>query len=121
MRTLRLSALILLVSSLLLALLSINNHMEPCLSVSILASHSAAINCSYLSQEDAIALDQDLMTTPGFSIDQLMELAGLSVAAAIHAVCFAQLRVLLTRSGVSAILNHPKTCSYRCWTWQQWR
>jgi hypothetical protein len=36
-----------------------------------------------LSQAEAIAVDEDLMQTPGFSIDQLMELAGLSVAAAV--------------------------------------
>ena len=38
---------------------------------------------SLLGQEAAIALDVDLMETPGFSVDQLMELAGLSVACAV--------------------------------------
>lgn len=38
---------------------------------------------SLLGQEAAIALDVDLMETPGFSLDQLMELAGLSVACAL--------------------------------------
>ena len=37
-----------------------------------------------LTQAEAIAVDEDLMQTPGFSVDQLMELAGLSVAAAVH-------------------------------------
>ena len=37
-----------------------------------------------LSQADAQQLDVELMATPGFSIDQLMELAGLSVACALH-------------------------------------
>jgi NAD(P)H-hydrate epimerase len=37
-----------------------------------------------LSQQEAAAVDQDLMEAPGFSIDQLMELAGLSVAAAVR-------------------------------------
>ena len=37
---------------------------------------------SYLDQESAINVDVDLMSTPGFSIDQLMELAGLSCACA---------------------------------------
>lgn len=37
-----------------------------------------------LSAEAAIKLDQDLMSTSGFSIDQLMELAGLAVAKAIY-------------------------------------
>lgn len=36
-----------------------------------------------LSQKEATELDEDLMAMPGFSIDQLMELAGLSVAAAV--------------------------------------
>lgn len=38
---------------------------------------------SMLNQEDAQQVDVDLMSTPGFSVDQLMELAGLSVAAAV--------------------------------------
>ena len=37
----------------------------------------------YLSQQEAIDIDVLLMTAPGFSLDQLMELAGLSVAAAV--------------------------------------
>lgn len=36
-----------------------------------------------LGQDDAIAVDEELMATPGFSVDQLMELAGLSCAAAV--------------------------------------
>lgn len=39
-----------------------------------------------LTQLAAQALDAELMRVPGFSIDQLMELAGLSVACAIAAV-----------------------------------
>lgn len=35
-----------------------------------------------LGPKQAAALDQELMSTGGFSIDQLMELAGLSVAEA---------------------------------------
>ena len=39
----------------------------------------------YLSQQEARALDGRLMSDEfGFSLEQLMELAGLSVAAAIH-------------------------------------
>lgn len=38
-----------------------------------------------LSQQEAISVDEDLMATPGFSVDQLMELAGLSCAVAVHA------------------------------------
>jgi hydroxyethylthiazole kinase-like uncharacterized protein yjeF len=41
---------------------------------------------SFLSQKEAQNLDQDLMNIEGFSIDQLMELAGLSVACAISKV-----------------------------------
>ncbi|CAM9895895.1 unnamed protein product [Discosporangium mesarthrocarpum] len=41
---------------------------------------------SLLSARNAAALDVDLMSTPGFSVDQLMELAGLSVACAIGKV-----------------------------------
>ncbi|CAM6117304.1 unnamed protein product [Calypogeia fissa] len=41
---------------------------------------------SYLSQADAIAVDEILMGPLGFSVDQLMELAGLSVASAIAEV-----------------------------------
>jgi len=36
-----------------------------------------------LGQEEAIHIDEELMATPGFSVDQLMELAGLSVACAL--------------------------------------
>lgn len=37
-----------------------------------------------LNQEEAIALDVSLMRVPGFSIDQLMELAGLAVSVAVE-------------------------------------
>eukprot|EP00533_Pseudo-nitzschia_delicatissima_P014981 CAMPEP_0197276318 /NCGR_PEP_ID=MMETSP1432-20130617/15166_1 /TAXON_ID=44447 /ORGANISM="Pseudo-nitzschia delicatissima, Strain UNC1205" /LENGTH=329 /DNA_ID=CAMNT_0042742345 /DNA_START=418 /DNA_END=1407 /DNA_ORIENTATION=+ len=38
----------------------------------------------YLNAIDAAALDEELMSTPGFSLEQLMELAGLAVAEAIY-------------------------------------
>lgn len=41
---------------------------------------------SLLRQAEASAIDEELMGSLGFSIDQLMELAGLSVACAIHEV-----------------------------------
>lgn len=41
---------------------------------------------NYLSQSNAIALDQDLFNEYKFSVDQLMELAGLSVATAVAKV-----------------------------------
>jgi NAD(P)H-hydrate epimerase len=43
-------------------------------------------NIPVLGQRAAQLLDEALMRKPGFSIDQLMELAGLSVACAIVAV-----------------------------------
>ena len=56
--------------------------------INSLATSTAAISTmqklKLLSQQEATELDEDLMTTPGFSIDQLMELAGLSVAAAVQ-------------------------------------
>lgn len=39
---------------------------------------------SFISAKDAATLDQELMSTDHFSLDQLMELAGLLVAIAIH-------------------------------------
>ncbi|XP_015163156.1 pyridoxine/pyridoxamine 5'-phosphate oxidase 1, chloroplastic-like isoform X4 [Solanum tuberosum] len=41
---------------------------------------------SYVSQQEAIEIDQMLMSPLGFTVDQLMELAGLSVASAIGEV-----------------------------------
>lgn len=40
----------------------------------------------YLSAKNAAALDKDLMSVGAFSIDQLMELAGLSVSQAVYRV-----------------------------------
>ena len=40
----------------------------------------------FLNAKDAAALDVELMTEPGFSLEQLMELAGLSCAEAIYQV-----------------------------------
>jgi len=47
-----------------------------------------------LNQLDAQQLDVELMREPGFSIDQLMELAGLSVACAVAAVFSPPSRIL---------------------------
>ncbi|PNW80106.1 hypothetical protein CHLRE_08g378200v5 [Chlamydomonas reinhardtii] len=48
--------------------------------------HAGQASIPYLSQKDAIAVDEHLMGPDlGFSVDQLMELAGLSVAAAVQA------------------------------------
>ncbi len=52
------------------------------LAVSSAGQPSSAAS-SYLGQRDAQLLDEQLMQSPGFSVDQLMELAGLSVAEAV--------------------------------------
>ncbi|KAF5827426.1 YjeF N-terminal domain-containing protein, partial [Dunaliella salina] len=53
-----------------------------------MSSSAAAIEApmdsiSYLSQTEAIAVDEELMGPLGFSVDQLMELAGYSVATSL--------------------------------------
>lgn len=40
-------------------------------------------NISYISSSDAASLDHDLFSKYSYSVDQLMELAGLSVAVAV--------------------------------------
>mmetsp|Transcript_27745 Transcript_27745/g.59748 ORF Transcript_27745/g.59748 Transcript_27745/m.59748 type:complete len:405 (-) Transcript_27745:99-1313(-) len=47
----------------------------------------------YLNAVDAAALDEELMSTPGFSLEQLMELAGLAVAEAVY-------------QGIPPLMNH---------------
>eukprot|EP00605_Chrysophyceae_sp_TOSAG23-4_P002990 GSChrysophyteH1.ASY1.ANO1.3293.1 assembled CDS len=49
-----------------------------------LTTKSIPLPNNYVDATTAAAIDEDLMRTPGFSIDQLMELAGLSVASAVH-------------------------------------
>lgn len=44
---------------------------------------SRARMCTCSGQSEAVAVDEELMGPLGFSVDQLMELAGLSVAAAL--------------------------------------
>lgn len=46
-------------------------------------SDSSAVSTGYLTATAAYALDQDLLQTPGYTLEQLMELAGLSVAEAV--------------------------------------
>jgi len=48
-----------------------------------------------LGQEEAIQVDVELMSTPGFSVDQLMELAGLSCACALQRAYPDKKRVLI--------------------------
>jgi hypothetical protein len=49
-------------------------------------SSSHDFDTGYLNAQDAADLDVELMSTPGFSLEQLMELAGLSVAEAVYDV-----------------------------------
>jgi NAD(P)H-hydrate epimerase len=42
------------------------------------------IMTGFLNAKDAAALDEELMSDPGFSLEQLMELAGLAVAEAVY-------------------------------------
>ncbi|PWZ57215.1 Pyridoxine/pyridoxamine 5'-phosphate oxidase 1, chloroplastic [Zea mays] len=53
---------------------------------SLAASAAAAAEVTHLTQRDAAEIDEQLMGPLGFSVDQLMELAGLSVAAALAEV-----------------------------------
>jgi len=48
------------------------------------ANDPRMVGTGYLNAVDAAALDEELMSTPGFSLEQLMELAGLAVAEAIY-------------------------------------
>ncbi|KAL3801214.1 hypothetical protein HJC23_012614 [Cyclotella cryptica] len=49
-------------------------------------STDMSLQTGYLNARDAAALDAELMSTPGFSLEQLMELAGLAVAEAVYLV-----------------------------------
>ncbi|CEO99844.1 hypothetical protein PBRA_007578 [Plasmodiophora brassicae] len=49
----------------------------------------------YLGAADAAALDRDLMSVHAFSLDQLMELAGLSVASVVRDACPAASRPIV--------------------------
>ncbi|XP_075257147.1 NAD(P)H-hydrate epimerase-like isoform X2 [Convolutriloba macropyga] len=46
---------------------------------------SSMANLKYLTAAESQSIDEELFSTGGFSVDQLMELAGLSVAQAVHA------------------------------------
>ena len=56
-------------------------------------SHSSAIDTGYLNAADAASLDEELMSSPGFTLEQLMELAGLSVAEAVYQVLHERARM----------------------------
>lgn len=64
------------------------------------SASDSLLSTGYLDAESAYALDQELMSTPGFSLEQLMELAGLSVAEAVYAV-------LPPPSSLPASLDNP--------------
>ena len=52
----------------------------------MMSSQQSFFDTGYLNAQDAADLDVELMSTPGFSLEQLMELAGLSVAEAVYEV-----------------------------------
>jgi NAD(P)H-hydrate epimerase len=54
--------------------------------VRLMSSTSDTITTGYLNAADAAALDGELMSTPGYTLEQLMELAGLAVAEAVYEV-----------------------------------
>lgn len=47
-------------------------------------AENSYVDVSYISSSTAKSIDETLMSIPGFSIDQLMELAGYSVACAVN-------------------------------------
>lgn len=51
-----------------------------------MTSSSGSSSLGYLDAQSASALDNELMSSPGFCLEQLMELAGLSVAEAVYQV-----------------------------------
>ncbi|CAL4933114.1 unnamed protein product [Urochloa decumbens] len=55
-------------------------------SLAATAAAAAAVEVTHLTQRDAAEIDEQLMGPLGFSVDQLMELAGLSVATAVAEV-----------------------------------
>ncbi|TVU30869.1 hypothetical protein EJB05_22516 [Eragrostis curvula] len=55
-------------------------------SLAVSSAAAAAAEVTHLTQRDAAEIDEKLMGPLGFSVDQLMELAGLSVAAAVAEV-----------------------------------
>ncbi|KAG7500125.1 hypothetical protein JOB18_009646 [Solea senegalensis] len=61
-----------------------NHHKQDCFSSR--AASTMAQTIKYLGQEEAQHIDEELFSEYGFSVDQLMELAGLSCATAITRV-----------------------------------
>ncbi|KAL3486722.1 YjeF N-terminal domain-like protein [Aspergillus germanicus] len=66
---------------------SVLQNFHPRLSASVKHYHrTAKMSLKAISSKDAASLDQDLMEMGGWSLDQLMELAGLSVSQAVYRV-----------------------------------
>ncbi|XP_047148606.1 uncharacterized protein LOC124820869 [Vigna umbellata] len=63
-----------------------NGGPTPAASSSAIMADFHADSVTYLTQREAAEIDETLMGPLGFSVDQLMELAGLSVAASISEV-----------------------------------
>jgi hydroxyethylthiazole kinase-like uncharacterized protein yjeF len=59
----------------------------------------SGIDTGYLDAASAAALDEELMSTPGFTLEQLMELAGLSVAEAVYTVALDKWPSRTTKDG----------------------
>lgn len=64
---------------------------------------AATVDTGFLNAIDAAALDEKLMATPGFALEQLMELAGLSVAEAVYQV----LQDTKELNKIASSANHP--------------
>jgi hydroxyethylthiazole kinase-like uncharacterized protein yjeF len=62
----------------------------------------------YLDAKSAAALDEELMSTPGFTLEQLMELAGLSVAEAVYSVVQEQQQQPKRQQQAAMMSDHPK-------------
>jgi hypothetical protein len=77
----------------------------------------------YLSAKNAAALDKDLMSVGAFSIDQLMELAGLSVSQAGTVSPFGLyvLKLLTRVRSLSCSPAKSRTQDPHCLrAWEQW-
>ena len=73
------------------------------------------ISSQTLSAKNAAALDKDLMSVGAFSIDQLMELAGLSVSqAGLSFSSFAKVCLRLNFSSLSRSSSESRTAGFGC-------
>ena len=66
--------------------IAISSNCDSSLTRRKMTSSSESLMTGYLNAADAYALDVELMSQPGFSLEQLMELAGLAVAEAVYEV-----------------------------------